>query len=169
MALYSSNFLDLLWESWAIIGNHMKPCLGSFLPWLHRLVFALQLKTWWVYDICLVILQNWAFTQQAWWYPNRVEWKFEQRSLRRQQVMSSAMCNKHVCHCFGPGCLATVTAVNHERNMRPNPIRSGYYWGTRWRGSNGAKEDREGDTERQDEKSGKLKGKNQERLTEEDD
>lgn len=59
-------------------------------------------------------------------------------------IVGVAWRNRHVCRCFGTGCLATVTAISHGRNLRPNPIRSGHYWEMRWWGSDGEREDREG-------------------------
>lgn len=52
-------------------------------------------------------------------------------------VVDVAQNNSHVCGCFGTHCLATVTAISHGRNLKPNPIRSGHYWEMSRRWSDG--------------------------------
>lgn len=77
------------------------------------------------------------------------QWKCKQRSPARANKRSVsahvgvARRNGHVCRCFGTGCLATVTAISHGRNLRPNPIRSGHYWEMSRRGRSGGERERE--------------------------
>lgn len=89
-------------------------------------------------------------SQQSCHCPNGAQWKCKQRSPMRPNkwsVVGAAQRNSHVCRCFGTGCLATVTAISHGRNLRPNPIRSGHYWEMRRRESDGGREDGEREIE----------------------
>lgn len=86
-------------------------------------------------------------------------------------VVDVAQNNSHVCGCFGTHCLATVTAISHGRNLKPNPIRSGHYWEMSWRWSDGERGEREtkgGTWQREREKrggSGKRQSVNEEEET----